>query len=81
MRGDDYAVLGDGDAQIGYTLRLYYKPLISWIWGGAALMAVGGLIALFGRQRTIRRQNENITKLAVSDSQISAARLTRGGGG
>ena len=81
LRGDDYAVLGDGDAQIGYTLRLYYKPLISWIWGGAALMAVGGLIAVFGRQRTVRRQNAAITGLAVSDSYMPAAPLSRGGRG
>ncbi len=51
LRGDDYAVLGDGDNNIGYTLRLYYKPLISWIWGGAVLMALGGLIAVSGRQK------------------------------
>ena len=81
MRGDDYAVLGDGDAQIGYALRLYYKPLISWIWGGAALMAVGGLVAVFGRQRTVRRQNAAITGLAVSDSYMPAAPLSRGGRG
>ena len=81
MRGDDYAVLGDGDAQIGYALRLYYKPLISWIWGGAALMAVGGLIAVFGRQRTVRHQNLAITGLAGSDSHMPAASLSRGGKG
>ena len=81
MRGDDYAVLGDGDAQIGYALRLYYKPLISWIWGGVALMAVGGLIAVFGRQRTVRHQNVVITGLAGSDSHIPAASLSRGSKG
>ena len=51
LGGDDYAVLGDGDDRIGYSLRLYYKPLISWIWGGSALMAAGGLVAMIGRQR------------------------------
>ena len=51
LGGDDYAVLGDGDDRIGYSLRLYYKPLISWIWGGSALMAAGGLVAMIGRRR------------------------------
>ena len=51
ISGDDYAVLGDGSAEKGYTLRLYHKPLVSWIWGGAGLMAVGGLLALIGRPR------------------------------
>jgi cytochrome c-type biogenesis protein CcmF len=56
LRGDDYAVLGDGDNKIGHTLRLYYKPLVSWIWGGAVIMALGGLIAAFGRQRAATKQ-------------------------
>jgi len=56
LRGDDYAVLGDGDNNIGFTLRLYYKPLVSWIWGGAVIMALGGLIAVTARQRAARRQ-------------------------
>ena len=47
--GDDYAVLGDGDAASGYTLRLYRKPFVSWIWAGAGLMAVGGAMAALGR--------------------------------
>ena len=81
VRGDDYAVLGDGDAQIGYALRLYYKPLISWIWGGAALMAVGGLIAVFGRQRTVRHQNVAITGLAESGSHMPAGSLSEGSKG
>ena len=51
LGGDDYAVLGDGDDRIGYSLRLYYKPLVSWIWGGCALMAAGGLVAMIGRRR------------------------------
>ena len=51
LGGDDYAVLGDGDNRIGYSLRLYYKPLISWIWGGGVLMATGGVVAMIGRRR------------------------------
>ena len=46
FRGDAYAVLGGGDAEEGYTLRVYDKPLVSWIWAGAGLMALGGLIAM-----------------------------------
>ena len=59
LSGDDYAVLGDGDATAGYTLRLYRKPFVSWIWGGAALMAIGGGIAAFGR-----RQRKAVTQAA-----------------
>ena len=49
--GDDYAVLGEGDDEIGYSLRLYHKPLVSWIWFGALVMACGGIIAFIGRSK------------------------------
>jgi len=29
-----------------WSVRVYYKPLVSWIWGGALLMALGGGLAL-----------------------------------
>jgi cytochrome c-type biogenesis protein CcmF len=51
LLSDVYAVLGDGDDDKGYTIRLYHKPLVSWIWGGAAIMVLGGAIAAFGRRR------------------------------
>ena len=52
LSGDHYAVLGDGDSNTGFTLRLYHKPLVSWIWFGAVMMACGGLIALYRRPNT-----------------------------
>jgi cytochrome c-type biogenesis protein CcmF len=33
--------LGDGD----WSVRLYYKPFVRWIWLGGVLIAVGGLLA------------------------------------
>ncbi len=50
--GDDYAVLGDGDDTRGYSFRLYHKPLVGWIWGGAIIMAFGGILAAIGVART-----------------------------
>ncbi|MDR2112291.1 MAG: heme lyase CcmF/NrfE family subunit [Candidatus Accumulibacter sp.] len=39
-----------------WLVRLYFKPCIGWIWGGCALMALGGLLAIgdrrYRRQRT-----------------------------
>ncbi len=42
---DIYVSLGEplGDGGV-WSVRLYYKPFIRWIWLGAALMALGGLI-------------------------------------
>ncbi len=37
--------------QTAWAVRIYYKPFIRWIWGGALLMALGGLWAATGRRR------------------------------
>jgi len=43
---DLYIVLGDGSFQTGWTVRLYYNPLVVWIWIGASVIFLGGLISL-----------------------------------
>jgi len=47
---DIYAVLGESDGRGGWTIRLYYNPLAPWIWFGAVLMVIGGLISLSDRR-------------------------------
>jgi cytochrome c-type biogenesis protein CcmF len=48
--GDLYTVLGepaDGDR---WTIRVYYKTLVMWIWVGGFLMSLGGLVSLADRR-------------------------------
>jgi len=47
---DVYVVIGDAQTGGGYAVRAYVKPFASWIWGGALLMALGGLISLTDRR-------------------------------
>jgi cytochrome c-type biogenesis protein CcmF len=47
---DLYFVLGDPAADGGFAVRLYYNPLVLWIWGGAGIMAVAGLLSLTDRR-------------------------------
>jgi len=56
LNGDIYAVIGDPNNNGGYAVRLYTKPLVSWIWGGALIMAAGGVLALLDRRRFAKRQ-------------------------
>lgn len=47
---DLYVVIGDPQADGGYAVRTYIKPFANWIWGGAILMAIGGLFSLTDRR-------------------------------
>jgi cytochrome c-type biogenesis protein CcmF len=47
--GQLYTVIGKADDQGRWQLRLWWKPFVTLIWLGGALMALGGLLALFSR--------------------------------
>ena len=47
---DIYVVIGDPQDGGGWAVRTYHKPLANWIWGGAILMALGGMLSLSDRR-------------------------------
>ena len=51
---DLYIVLGNGDKNNGWIVRIYYNPLVIWIWIGAFVIFLGGLFSI--------RNNLKITK-------------------
>lgn len=46
--GDVYVSLGEPLPERAWSVQLYVKPFVGWLWGGAALMALGGLLAAIG---------------------------------
>jgi cytochrome c-type biogenesis protein CcmF len=47
---DLYAVIDSPDAAGAVSVHLYHQPLVPWIWAGALLMALGGLVSLSDRR-------------------------------
>jgi cytochrome c-type biogenesis protein CcmF len=47
---DLYVALGDGNGGGGWTVRAWWKPLVPWIWIGAVMMALGGVLSLSDRR-------------------------------
>jgi cytochrome c-type biogenesis protein CcmF len=43
---DLYVSLGEPLGGGSWSVRLYFKPFVTWLWGGAGIMALGGLTAL-----------------------------------
>jgi cytochrome c-type biogenesis protein CcmF len=54
--GDVYVSLGAPTEQGAWTVSAYHKPLVTWIWGGCALMALGGVFALLDRRYRLARR-------------------------
>jgi len=60
---DLFVALGEPlDKQGAWSVRLYVKPFIRWIWIGAVIMSLGGLIAAVDRRyrrKTSVKNNDN----------------------
>jgi cytochrome c-type biogenesis protein CcmF len=47
---DLYVALGESVGVDEWTVRVYYKPFVDWIWGGCLFMALGGFFAVIDRR-------------------------------
>ena len=43
---DLYIVLGEGNLNDGWIVRIYHNPLVIWIWIGSLIIFLGGIISL-----------------------------------
>jgi cytochrome c-type biogenesis protein CcmF len=57
---DLYVSLGEPLGGNAWSVRVYHKPFVVWIWGGAVLMALGGGLAVTDRRYALaaRKQRE-----------------------
>jgi cytochrome c-type biogenesis protein CcmF len=58
--GQLYTIVGKPDASGGWQLRLWWKPFVTLIWAGGALIALGGALALLGRLWILRRRTRQL---------------------
>ena len=60
---DLYVALGEPISNQEWGLRVFYRPFVQWIWIGAGLMSLGGLLgAMDKRYRTQREKNTSVAK-------------------
>ena len=58
LRGDLYLVIGERSEEFGAVVRAWYNPFAVWLWIGAGIMALGGVIAATPRQAPKRSVQE-----------------------
>ena len=51
---DLYVALGEALEGGAWSVRIYYKPLVRWIWLGGLMIALGALIAAIDRRYLMR---------------------------
>ena len=66
---DLYVSLGEPLEKGAWAVRVYYKPFVDWIWGGAVLMALGGLLAVSDRRYRLARSAGKTAAAALLGSK------------
>ncbi|MBT5050142.1 MAG: heme lyase CcmF/NrfE family subunit [Rhodospirillaceae bacterium] len=72
IAGDLYVVLGDRSANGAWATRLYFNPLVAWIWVGAVLMSIGGLVSLTDRRYRVGAPKPAKQRLATASESANA---------
>jgi len=75
---DLYVSMGEPipDSQGAWSMRVYYKPFVVWIWGGCLLMALGGVMAISDRRYRIHSRKAAL--IAEGKQPVSGGIATQG---
>jgi cytochrome c-type biogenesis protein CcmF len=71
---DIYVSLGEALGGGDWSLRLYYKPFVRWIWLGGILIAIGGLLAASDRRYRIKDLATEPAARAAAARKLASAR-------
>jgi cytochrome c-type biogenesis protein CcmF len=58
--GDRYVSMGEpiNDGKDSWSVRVYHKPFVTWIWYGCILMTLGGLLAISDRRYRVSARRD-----------------------
>jgi len=62
---DVYVSLGEPLGGQAWSVRVYYKPFVDWIWGGCLLMALGGVVAASDRRYRVKAKQPVVQGAAL----------------
>ncbi|MFP4146155.1 MAG: heme lyase CcmF/NrfE family subunit [Halorhodospira sp.] len=70
---DVYVSLGDNISGDAWTMRLYYKPYMFWMWTGVLLMALGGFLAAADRRYRMSADRRTLSETEVRETSPATA--------
>jgi len=66
---DIFFALGESLETNSWSMRIYHKPFVRWIWLGSIFMALGGLVAVMDkRYRRVRKRVTEKSGMATEQS-------------
>ncbi len=68
---DIYVSLGEPLEDNSWSIRLYHKPFVRWIWLGAIFMAIGGILAATDRRYRLRVRKQATSSVADAGATIN----------
>jgi cytochrome c-type biogenesis protein CcmF len=73
---DLYVSMGEAipESEGAWSIRVYYKPFVDWIWAGCLMMALGGVLAISDRRYRIHsKKASRITNETPVSTETPAA--------
>jgi cytochrome c-type biogenesis protein CcmH/NrfF len=68
---DLYISLGEPLSETSWTVRVYHKPFVDWIWFGALAMALGGLLAALDRRYRVALRRDALPQGAAARAALA----------
>ncbi len=71
---DLYVSLGEPVSGGAWSVRVYHKPFVVWLWAGAFLMLLGGVVAISDKRYRVMARRESKAKVdtAMASPKIAA---------
>jgi cytochrome c-type biogenesis protein CcmF len=67
VTGDHYVSLGEPVSGEAWSVRIYHKPFVDWIWAGCLMMGLGGVLAVADRRyRVAARKQRTATSAPLA---------------
>jgi len=70
---DLYVSLGEPVSGGAWSVRVYYKPFVDWIWVGCFIMAFGGFLAISDRRYRLVSKKREEEELAQAGEGVQGA--------
>ncbi|MGQ8364638.1 heme lyase CcmF/NrfE family subunit [Glaciecola sp. 1036] len=72
---DLFIAMGEPLDNGAWAIRLYYKPFVVWIWGGAFIMSIGGVLSMSDKRYRIKKMAKFKQTFAKTEKVAPASEM------